>query len=78
MMATLVPINISLLSSCLKEKDFQVELFDTTYYKTEKVSFEEKKVQLLQLKEFNWEEKEVSFKKTDIFQDLKKKIELKM
>jgi len=75
MMATLVPINISLLSACLKKEEFQVELFDTTYYKTEEISFEEKRVQLLQIKEFNWEEKGINLKKTDIYQDLKKKIE---
>lgn len=74
MMATLVPINISQLYACLKNKGFEVSLFDTTYYKTEDISFEEKKAQLLQVKEFNWEEKGVYFKKTDIFADLKNKI----
>ena len=42
MMATLVPIHLSVLSSCLKEKGFETDLFDTTYYKTEEISFEEK------------------------------------
>ena len=74
MMATLVPIHISLLSSCLKQKGFQVELFDTTYYHTEEISFEQKKVELLQIKPFNWQEKEVEFKKTDIYQDLVDKV----
>ena len=74
MMATLVPIGISLLYTCLRSKGFQVELFDTTYYKTEDISFEEKKVDLLQIKVFDWEEKEVSFKKTDIYKDLMKKV----
>ncbi len=74
MMATLVPINISLLSSCLKESGFQVDLFDTTYYETEEISFEQKKVELLQIKPFDWSEKGVEFKKTDIYEDLAKKI----
>lgn len=74
MMATLVPIHISLLSSCLKEKGVQVDLFDTTYYETEEISFEQKKVELLQVKPFNWSEKGVDFKKTDIHEDLAKKI----
>ena len=30
-MATLVPVNLSLLAPCLKEAGFEVELFDTTY-----------------------------------------------
>jgi len=74
MMATLVPIHVSLLSSCLKEKGFQVDLFDSTYYKTEEISFEQKKVELLQIKPFNWSEKEVEFKKTDMYEDLTKKV----
>jgi len=74
MMATLVPINLSLLSACLKEKGFSVDLFDTTYYKTEEVSFEQKKVELLQVKEFNWKDRGVTFKKTDIYQDLAEKV----
>lgn len=74
MMATLVPIHISLLSSCLKEKGFQVDLFDTTYYETEDISFEQKKVELLQIKPFDWSRKGVDFKKTDINEDLAEKI----
>jgi radical SAM superfamily enzyme YgiQ (UPF0313 family) len=74
MMATLVPMNISVLYPCLKSKGFQVELFDTTYYKTEEISFEEKKVELLQIKPFNLEEKGVEFKNTDIYEDLGKKV----
>ena len=74
MMATLVPIHISLLSSCLKEKGFRVDLFDTTYYETEEISFEQKKVDLLQIKPFDWSRKGVGFKKTDMYQDLAKKV----
>lgn len=74
MMATLVPINISLLSACLKARSFEVDLFDTTYYKTEDVSFEQKKVELLQIKPFNLSEKGIEFKKTDIYEDLIKKV----
>ena len=74
MMSTLVPIHLSLLSSCLKEKGFEVGLFDTTFYKTEEVSFEEKRVDLLQIKPFNYAEKGIYFKETDIYEDLVKKI----
>jgi len=75
MMATLVPIGISLLSSCLKSNGFQVDLFDTTYYKTEEINFELKKVELLQLKPFNFEERGVTFINTDMYIDLNNKIE---
>ena len=74
MMATLVPIHISLLSACLKEKGIESALFDTTYYKTEEVNFEEKKVELLQIKPFNLNDKGVGFKQTDIHEDLAEKI----
>jgi len=74
MMATLVPIHVSQLSSCLKEKGFQVELFDTTYYKTEEKSFDEKKVELLQVKPFSLSDKGVGYKETDMLDDLRKKI----
>jgi len=73
MMATLVPINISLLSSCLREKGIKVDLFDTTYYKTEEINFEMKKVQLLQIKPFSYKDKGVEFKNTDIHEDLRNK-----
>ena len=73
-MATLVPINLSILAPSLKEKGFQVDLFDTTYYKWEEINFEQKKVDLLQLKPFNYEEKGVQYKDTDMHDDLLKKV----
>lgn len=74
MMVTLLPVHISQLSACLKKNNFQVELFDTTYYPTEKAGFEEKKVELLQLKPFNLKDYGIVFKKNNIYDDLKKKI----
>ena len=52
MMATLIPLSIASLSAVLKQEGFDVELFDTTFYKTEEISFEKKKEELLQLKPF--------------------------
>ncbi len=75
MMATLLPLHIPILSACLKQKGIQVKLFDTTYYKTEKKSFEEKKIELLQIKRFNLTEVGVMYKTTDIYEDLKKTVE---
>jgi anaerobic magnesium-protoporphyrin IX monomethyl ester cyclase len=74
-MATLVPLNLSLLSSCLKEANIDVTLFDTTYYKWEDINFEQQKVELLQLRPFSYDEKGVYYKETDIYDDLVKKIE---
>lgn len=75
MMATLLPLNVSILSACLKRKGIQVKLFDTTYYKTEEKSFEQKKVDLLQIKKFSLEDGGIKFKTTDIYEDLNKTIE---
>ncbi|MAF85425.1 MAG: radical SAM protein [Dehalococcoidales bacterium] len=75
MMATLVPISLSILYPCLKSSGFQVELFDTTYYRTEEISFEQKKVELLQVKEFRLEEKDISYIESDVYADLVKKVE---
>lgn len=74
-MATLVPLNLSLLSPCLKEANFDVALFDTTYYNWEEINFEQKKVELLQLRPFSYDEKGVFYKETDIYDDLVKKVE---
>lgn len=52
MMATLPPISIAILSAVLKKEGFEVKLFDTTFYKTEEISFEKKKEELLQVKPF--------------------------
>ncbi|MBI2450041.1 MAG: B12-binding domain-containing radical SAM protein [Candidatus Nealsonbacteria bacterium] len=74
MASTLVPINLSQLSACLKEKGFEVDLFDTTFYKTEEVSSEQKRVELLQIKPFNLIDKGLELKKNNIYDDLRKKI----
>lgn len=74
MASALVPINLSQLSACLKENGFEVELFDATFYKTEEISFEQKRVDLLQIKPFDYADKGLHFKDTDIYEDLVKKI----
>lgn len=74
MMATLLPLHVSILSACLKERGIQVKLYDTTCYRTEKISFEQKKVELLQIKKFNLGEGGIKFKDTDIYDDLKKMV----
>lgn len=71
MMATLLPLHISMLSACLKEKGIQVQLFDTTYYKTEEKSFEDRRVEILQIKKFNLSEGGIQYKQTDIYEDLR-------
>ena len=54
MMATLLPVGISSLAAVLKQAGHDVELFDTTFYQTENLSFEKKKEWLLQVKPFEF------------------------
>jgi anaerobic magnesium-protoporphyrin IX monomethyl ester cyclase len=70
MMATLLPINISLLNACVRNAGYETKLFDTTFYPTEKVNFELKKVDILQIKKFSYADSGVRFKETDLFSDL--------
>ncbi len=75
MMATLIPMHVSILSACLKKAGFDTKLFDSTFYRTEEKSFEEKKVELLQIKKFNFEDGGIRFKKTDIYDDLNRLVD---
>lgn len=72
MMINLLPTNISILSACLKEKGFNVKLFDTTMYKTDEKSLDEIRVDNLQLRPFNLAERGVFYKVTDACEDFKK------
>lgn len=74
MLSTLVPIHFSQLSSCLKKEGFEVELFDTTFYKTEEISSEQKRVELLQIKPFDLADSGIKLRESGIHQDLDKKI----
>ena len=75
MLATLLPLHVSILSACLKKEGFAVKLFDTTCYKTEEKSFEEKKVELLQIKRFNLSKGGIGLKEADIYEDLRNLVE---
>lgn len=75
MMATLLPINISLLHACVRDAGYDTRLFDTTFYRTEEINFEMKKVELLQIKRFDYAETGVRFKETDLFDDLEEVID---
>ncbi|MFH1593914.1 MAG: radical SAM protein [Candidatus Omnitrophota bacterium] len=73
-MVNLLPTNIALLSACLKEAGMEVELFDTTLYRTAEKSVDEIRVEHMQLRPFNLEEKGVSYKDADVFDDFKKTV----
>ncbi|MFH1772669.1 MAG: radical SAM protein [Candidatus Omnitrophota bacterium] len=71
MMATLIPLGLTQLAGVLKEKGIDTRLFDTTFYKTEDKSFEERRVELLQIKPFDLSEAGIHYKENDIVDDLR-------
>ncbi len=75
MMDVLLPVGLSLISACLKEKGFQVKLFDTTFYKTAKETGDEARAKNLQVRKTNREEFGLVYKDTDLFEDLKKMVD---
>lgn len=74
-MDNLVPVGVSLLSSCLKNKDHEVKLFDTTFYRTEEGAIRnEARVKTLQVKKTDLSKYGVKEKDTDILEDFKKMV----
>lgn len=73
-MINLLPSNISLLSACLKERGYQVDLFDTTFYRMNEMSIDETRVNFLQLRPFDYAKFGIEYKTTDVFEDFRKKV----
>lgn len=74
-MVNLLPSNIAVLSAYLKKSGIDVRLFDATLYKTAEKSVDDIRVEHMQLRPFNLEEKGVSYKKTDVFDDFVKLVD---
>ena len=74
-MINLLPSNISILSASLKQKGFDVDLFDTTFYKIDDKSVDEERVEILQLRPFDLSKYGINYKSTDVFEDFRKKVE---
>ena len=74
MLDNIIPLNISSLCAVLKEKGFSVRLFDTTFYRTQKRSSDDVRVEFLQIKPFNYDEYGIHLKDTDVYQDLRKMV----
>jgi radical SAM superfamily enzyme YgiQ (UPF0313 family) len=73
-MVNLVPTNIGILTACLKQNGFIVDLFDTTFYRTSERTLDEMRVETLQVRKFNMEEMGVRFKPGNYVDDFKKKV----
>ena len=75
-MSTLVPNAISILSATLREAGFKnIDLFDTTFYESDGLSKDEDRVNVGQVQPFNFDEKNIQLKKSDMYEDFIEKVE---
>ena len=74
-MSTLVPNAISILTAILKQANFNnIDLFDTTFYKSEEISKDEDRVKVGQVQPFNFDERNIKLKTTDMYKDFTDKV----
>lgn len=74
MMVNLLPTNIGILTTCLRQNGFEVGLFDTTYYRTAERTPDEIRVENLQVRKFNLEEFGITFKPNHYLDDFEQKV----
>jgi anaerobic magnesium-protoporphyrin IX monomethyl ester cyclase len=75
MMLNPPPVSIGVLTAVLKEAGVSLDLFDTSYYPTFSQTSDKAKEINLQVRPFDFGERSVSLKKTDMFEDLRNKVE---
>ena len=73
-MVNLLPTNIGILTACLRQNGFTVDLFDTTYYRTAEKTLDEIRVENLQVRKFDLEEMGVRFKPGNYIEDFVEKV----
>ena len=74
-MSTLVPNAISILTAVLKKAGFNnVDLFDTTFYQSDGLSKDEDRVKVGQVQPFNFDERDIKLKSTDMYKDFVEKV----
>ena len=75
-MSTLVPNGIAILSAWLKRDGFKnIELFDTTFYESESKSKDQDRVEVGQVQPFNYADRGVKLKTTNMYDDFVKKVD---
>ena len=75
-MDNLMPVSVSSLAGALRPHDFDISLFDTTYYPMHELSSSGADRQgSLQVAEFSYKDVGIEFKTTNIFDDFRSKIE---
>ena len=74
-MSTLVPNAISILTAILKQAGFNnIDLFDTTFYESDGLSKDEDRVKVGQVQPFNFDERNIKLKRTDMYKDFINKV----
>ena len=74
-MSTLVPNAISILTAVLKKDGFKnIDLFDTTFYQTDGLSKDSDRVKLSQVQPFNYEDRDINLKTSDMYKDFEEKV----
>jgi anaerobic magnesium-protoporphyrin IX monomethyl ester cyclase len=73
-MVNLLPSSIGILTACLRQNGFIVDLFDTTFYRTSERTQDDIRVETLQVRKFDVEEMGVRFKPGHYIDDFKKRV----
>lgn len=73
-MVNLLPTNIGILTACLRQNGFIVDVFDTTYYRTSEKTLDEIRTETLQVRKFDLSEMGVHFKPGHFIDDFKEKV----
>ena len=73
-MVNLLPTNIGILTACLRQNGFDVDLFDTTFYRTAERTLDEIRVETLQVRKFALSEMGVQFKPGNYVEDFQEKV----
>lgn len=71
----IIPPAISSLSAYLKKYGVETDLFDTTFYQLQEKSFDEQRINVCQVRPFNFVDSGVVYKNTDPREDFIQKIE---
>ncbi len=75
MLDTLVTAGIGILSACIKEAGHDVQLFDTTFYRTADVSGDQARAAALQVKETDFADLGIEPNEEDVIEDFVKAVE---
>ncbi len=74
MMVNLLPTNIGILTACLVREGYEVDLFDTTFYRTAEKSIDEMRTENLQFRKFDLSEVGIFYNENPVDADFVKKV----